>query len=195
MCILAAQNPPNFSFQRVAKSPSGDTSLSSPQRLTLRTPSVEIASLALMSARLETSALGVESRIQPCNCQSVEPCLHGTSVICVVPPILAVWIFQGVEVVGAASQRNFGRNWEKPPGWMIRTQGLVTRGDLTAKRKESSGLFYCLPRAVEAAWGTTQTAAPLSWGHKCSVTVPREDIPPNEITSHFLLPALCISGV
>lgn len=96
---------------------------------------------------------------------------------------------------GGSQPKKFWEKLGKPPGWMIRTQGLVTRGDLTAKRKESSGLFYCLPRAVEAAWGTLQTAAPLSWGHKRSVTVPREDIPPKEITSQSLLPALCISGV
>lgn len=47
-----AKNPPHFSFQRGAKSPSGDASLPSPQRLTLRAPSAEKVRLALVSVRL-----------------------------------------------------------------------------------------------------------------------------------------------
>ena len=98
-------------------------------------------------------------------------------------------------MAGAAGQ---GGLQGKKTGWVTRTQGLVMRGDLAAKRKASSGSFFFLSHAVEAGEqteGTAQRAAALSWSHRLSATVPWGDILPNEITSQSLLPGFRISRV
>ena len=106
--------------------------------------------LASMSARVETSAPGVESRIQPRDCPGDEPCPCGIFLtFCIVPPTVAVVGFQGEGWKRRGRPARGGRALGKKAGWVTRTQGLVTRGDLASKRKASSGLLYVLSHAVE----------------------------------------------
>lgn len=52
--------------------------------------------------------------------------------------------------MGVAGQGVIAGHWAKKAGWVTKTWGLVTRGDLAAERKASSGLFYFISRTVEA---------------------------------------------
>lgn len=103
-----------------------------------------------------------------------------------------VWVFQEEcwKLWGQLAKERLGETGQKPQaGW----QGSRGWWPEDTWQPRGSNLPCCWSSG--AAWGTTQRAASLSWGHKLFVTAHREDIPPHEITSQSLLPALCVPGV
>lgn len=127
--------------------------------------------LAPVLVRVKKPVPAVESRIQLSNCQSDGLCLCGIFLtFWIVPPTVVVVGFQGE---GWKQQGQPARGTKT--GWVTRTQGLVTRRDLAAKRKASFCLGYFLSHAVEAGeqlegcYSLTVTSSLPQWPGRTSL--------------------------